>query len=151
MDAGKRRRTRVYVAGPYTKGDVAVNVREAVGASNELLKLGYAPYCPHLTHFWHMLFPGEYRTWTDLDNEWVACCDAMLRIPGESGGADDEVEVAKSLGIPVFFSVEELAGAVPFDIVDARGESDYRSDRPVISQGMTPHMLSPFIKSEPDL
>lgn len=106
-------RTRVYVAGPYTKGDVALNVKEAVRASDELLKLGYAPYCPHLTHFWHMLFEHEYQTWLDLDNEWVTCCDALLRIPGESSGADKEVALAESLGLPVFFSVGELAEAVP--------------------------------------
>ncbi len=106
-------RTRVYVAGPYTKGDVAVNVREAVRVSDELLRLGYAPYCPHLTHFWHMLFPSEYQTWLDLDNEWVTCCDTLLRIPGESSGADKEVALAESLGLPVFFSVKEFADAVP--------------------------------------
>jgi len=106
-------RTRVYVAGPYTKGDVALNVREAVRVSDELLKLGYAPFCPHLTHFWHMLFPHEYQAWLDLDNEWVACCDVLLRIPGESSGADKEAALAESLGIPVFFSIEEFVEAVP--------------------------------------
>lgn len=106
-------RTRVYVAGPYTKGDVALNVREAVRVSDELLKLGYAPYCPHLTHFWHMLFPHKYQVWLDLDNEWVACCDVLLRIPGESSGADKEVALAESLDIPVFFSVEEFTETVP--------------------------------------
>jgi len=106
-------RTRAYVAGPYTKGDVALNVKEAVRASDRLLKLGYAPYCPHLTHFWHMLFEHDYQTWLDLDNEWVTCCDVLLRIPGDSSGADKEVALAESLGIPVFFSVEELFEAVP--------------------------------------
>ena len=106
-------RTRVYVAGPYTKGDVALNVKEAVRASDELLKLGYAPYCPHLTHFWHMLFEHDYQTWLDLDNEWVTCCDALLRIPGDSSGADKEVALAESLGLPVFFSIKDFVEAVP--------------------------------------
>ncbi len=106
-------RMRVYVAGPYTKGDVSLNVKEAVRVSDELLGLGYAPYCPHLTHFWHMLFEHDYQTWIDLDNEWVTCCDALLRIPGESSGADGEVALAESLGLPVLFSVAELAEAVP--------------------------------------
>ncbi len=106
-------RTRVYVAGPYTKGDVALNVKEAVRVSDELLRRGYAPYCPHLTHFWHMLFEHGYQTWLDLDNEWVTCCDALLRIPGDSSGADKEVALAESLGLPVFFSLEEFFEAVP--------------------------------------
>lgn len=35
---------RVYVAGPYTKGDVAVNVRNAYEAANRLADLGFAPF-----------------------------------------------------------------------------------------------------------
>jgi len=106
-------RTRVYVAGPYTKGDVAMNVKEAIRLSDELLRRGYAPYCPHLTHFWHMLFEHDYQTWLDLDNEWLTCCDALLRTPGDSDGADKEVALAESLGLPVFFSVEEFTKTVP--------------------------------------
>lgn len=99
----RNRKTRVYVAGPYTKGDVAVNVREAVRVGDELLNAGFAPYVPHFTHFWHMLFPHPYEDWLDQDNQFLPCCDALLRIPGESGGADKEVELARTLGIPVFF------------------------------------------------
>jgi len=111
MNAGER--TRVYVAGPYSQGDVAINVREAMRMSSELLKLGYAPFCPHLTHFWHMLFPQEYQIWLNLDNEWMTCCDALLRIPGESSGADPEVALAESLGLSVFFSLKDFTKAVP--------------------------------------
>jgi hypothetical protein len=35
-------------------------------------------------------------------------CDAVLRIPGESRGADLECELARTLGIPVFTSVADL-------------------------------------------
>ena len=48
---------RIYIAGPYTNGDVAVNVRTAYEAANQLADLGFAPFVPHATHFWHMLFP----------------------------------------------------------------------------------------------
>jgi hypothetical protein len=47
----------------------------------------------------------------ELDNEWVLRCDALLRLPGESQGADAEVELAKKHGIPVFYSIEELTAA----------------------------------------
>lgn len=42
---------RVYVAGPYTNGDVAVNVRTAYEAADRLADLGFAPFVPHSTHF----------------------------------------------------------------------------------------------------
>ena len=35
-------------------------------------------------------------------------CDAVLRLPGESKGADNEVRVAKANKIPVFYSIDAL-------------------------------------------
>jgi hypothetical protein len=99
---------RVYVAGPYTQGDVAVNVRKAYEAANELADLGFAPFVPHATHFWHMLFPRPYEFWLHLDNQFLSCCDAVLRLPGRSSGADKEVRLAKRLRIPVFKSIDTL-------------------------------------------
>lgn len=99
---------KVYVSGPYTGGDVVLNVRDAVHAADVLLKAGYAPYCPHLSHFWHLLYPHDYEDWLDLDMEWVTACDCMLRIPGISSGADRETEHAIELGQPVFDNISEL-------------------------------------------
>jgi hypothetical protein len=99
---------KVYVAGPYTKGDVAVNVRNAFAAANKLADLGYAPFVPYATHLWHMIFPRPYEFWCDLDNQFLPDCAAVLRLPGESTGSDKEVDLAQSLDIPVFYSVDEL-------------------------------------------
>lgn len=99
---------RVYVAGPYTKGDVAINVRNAYEAANRLADLGFAPFVPHATHFWHMLFPRPYEFWLDLDAQFLPFCEAVLRLPGLSSGADKEVDLARTLGIPVFTEIEEL-------------------------------------------
>lgn len=95
----------VYVAGPYTKGDVARNVATAIEAAETLLNLGHTPFVPHLTHFWHLLYPHPYETWLAYDNVWLMQCDAVLRLPGESAGADAEVCLAVKLGIPVFHSI----------------------------------------------
>ena len=100
---------RIYIAGPYTKGDVAVNVRNAYEAANRLADLGFAPFVAHATHFWHMLFPRPYEFWLDLDSQFLPYCQAVLRLPGPSGGADKEVDFAKKLGIPVFTKIDELA------------------------------------------
>src|SRR5262245_4927589 len=69
-------RAKIYVAGPYSKGDVAVNVRNAFEAANQLADLGFAPFVPHSTHFWHMLFPRPYEFWLTLDNQFLPYCDA---------------------------------------------------------------------------
>jgi hypothetical protein len=105
---GENMIARIYVAGPYTKGDVAVNTRNAFEAASRLADLGFAPFVPHATHFWHMLFPRPYEFWLELDKEFLGCCSGVLRLPGESSGADKELELANELGIPVFTSIEDL-------------------------------------------
>lgn len=106
-------REKVYIAGPYTNGDVAVNVRAAIAAANDLADLGFAPFVPHFTHFWHMLFPRPYEFWLELDNQFLPHCDAILRLPGKSNGADKEVALAESLGIPVFYDIPTLNTSLP--------------------------------------
>ena len=106
-------KTRVYIAGPYSKGDVAVNVRSALAIAERLVDLGYSPYVPHLTHFWHLTFPRPYAFWLEHDMEWLRVCDAVFRIPGDSSGADGEVREAELLGIPVFYDMDALMRALP--------------------------------------
>ena len=38
-------------------------------------------------------------------------CDAVLRLPGESRGADLDVTIARERGIPVYFSLDEIPTA----------------------------------------
>lgn len=99
---------KVYIASPYTLGDVAVNVKKQIDVADELILLGFAPYVPLYSHFQHMVHPRPYETWTKLDLEWVKVCDCLLRLEGESSGADKEVEFARKNGIPVFYSFREL-------------------------------------------
>jgi Domain of unknown function (DUF4406) len=101
-------RGRIYVAGPYTKGDVAVNVARAIEVGHRLMDLGFAPFVPHLSHFQHLQHPRPYEDWMALDLVWLRECDALLRIPGESAGADREVRGANELLIPVFHEIEHL-------------------------------------------
>ncbi|TFD93553.1 DUF4406 domain-containing protein [Cryobacterium lactosi] len=37
-------------------------------------------------------------------------CDGVLRLPGESQGADQDVVIARRLGIPVYTSLDEVPG-----------------------------------------
>jgi hypothetical protein len=94
----------VYIAGPYSKGDVGGNVRTAIHAADFLMKqedLNIVPYVPHLTHLWHMVSPKEYAAWMAYDRRWIVKCDVLIRLEGESGGADDETEFARMHGILV--------------------------------------------------
>ena len=97
---------RVYVAGPYTKGDVEANVRAAIAAGDQLANAGHVPFIPHLTHYWDALHPHPWTFWMDQDFVWLRQCEALVRLPGASKGADMEVADAVKVGIPVFLSVE---------------------------------------------
>ena len=100
---------RIYVAGPYTKGDIAINVRNAIYAGNNLRVLCHTPFVPHLTHLWHMVLPhADIEYWYEYDMEWLAQCEAVFRLPGESVGADREVARAVELGLPVYHSFAEI-------------------------------------------
>lgn len=91
----------VYIAGPYTQGDVAVNVRNAMGAADAVEAVGYAAYVPHLCHFRHLHYPQPYEYWMQQSLSWLAKCDALVLLPGPSAGGAREVVEAVRLGIPV--------------------------------------------------
>jgi hypothetical protein len=99
---------RIYIASPYTIGDQAENVKAQMDAAHRLMEAGFAPFWPLHSHFLHMVHPKPYAVWLDWDLTWLKCCDALLRLPGESAGADNEVGYAEDCNIPVFYSIEEL-------------------------------------------
>jgi len=99
---------KVYIASPYTLGDVAVNVKTQIDCCSTLIDLGYAPFTPLLSHFVHMAHPKKYDDWMKQDLIWISSCDCLLRLPGESSGADKEIEFADGLGLPIYYSIEEL-------------------------------------------
>ena len=108
-----KRRRRVYIAGPMsTSGEPGTNVYHAAYAAAELLRAGFFPFVPHVTWFLHMIRPDvDVELWMRWDRHWLGACDCVLRLSGDSKGADAEVERAHELGIPVYYSVESLIDA----------------------------------------
>lgn len=98
----------VYVAGPMTKGDLLQHVRDAVHAADKIWAAGAIPYVPQVGILYQLISPHTYEDWMQLDFAWLDKCDAVLRMPGESSGADREVQRARFNGQPVFYSVESL-------------------------------------------
>ncbi len=107
------RSLRIYIAGPYTHGDVALNVRQAMEAAVEIIDAGHVPFVPHLYHFLHCCFPQPYEVWMRLDLRWLSCCHALLRLPGDSPGADREADVAVQMGLPIYHDVHQLLDRLP--------------------------------------
>ena len=100
---------KVYIAGPYTIGDPARNVRAQIDCAHDLLERGYNPHIPLLNHYVHIVHPRAYYEWLSVDLEWLLLCDCVLRLKGRSEGADYEVKIAREHHIPVFFDIETLS------------------------------------------
>ena len=104
-----RRKPLVYVAGPYTFPDPCVNTNAMIKVGTRLIEDGVVtPLVPLLTMLWHLVDPHPVEFWYAYDLELLARCDVLLRLPGQSTGADIEVAEAQRLGTPVVFNVEEL-------------------------------------------
>jgi len=104
---------RVYIAGPIVgkPGDVVKdNVDRALLVHYDLVKNGVASYCPHASWYADELAVIRGDTalengYLDQDFAWIDVCDAVLRLDGDSEGADKEVQFAESKGIPVYYSI----------------------------------------------
>lgn len=119
-----KRKPWVYIASAYTKGDTGINVRFQMTVWNLLLEMGCIPIAPLWSHFQHLHIPRPYQDWVDYDNEIIRKCDVLIRLTArervgseiyeqaDSSGADQEVGLALSLGIPVVYSVAELLAYV---------------------------------------
>ena len=103
---------KIYVAGPYSANNphnIQLNVDRAIDIGCELIKRGHNPFIPHLTHYVWLRPEGDfsYDKWCELDVEWLKLCDALYFI-GSSNGANAELELAKKLGLKIFYSLEEV-------------------------------------------
>lgn len=115
----------VLVAGPYRSGtnDNPVLIASNLAAMNrvalQLFRAGHLPVLGEWSALPLIQTAGSKNRGDEIFNEifhpvskmLVRHCDACLRIGGPSAGADAMVELARSYGQPIFYSVEELAGA----------------------------------------
>jgi hypothetical protein len=118
----------VYIASPYTRGDVAINTHFQCEVFDRLMSDGKVwPVAPLWSHFQHTVFPRPYQEWIDYDQALLHLYDACLRLAAEiphlnykqweSNGADNEVKTFQRLSKPVFHSVADL-----YAWVDQRGK-----------------------------
>lgn len=104
-------RKRVYVAGPISKGNLQENIDKAARAGVSLLTSGFAVYIPHLSALIEpdaLVGTPRYEEWLENDFAWIEKSDAVLRLDGESAGADREVAYARDRGVLTFYSVDDI-------------------------------------------
>ena len=105
----------IMIAGPYRSGgggpDMhARRLRELNGAAHAVFRKGHIPVIGV-----NMALPvigrrgrAALRGADDADLALAERCDGVLRMGGKSDGADPEVELIRSRGGAVFFSLEEV-------------------------------------------
>jgi len=98
----------IYIASPYSTGDKLENVTRQIEMAHILLDYGYAALWPLSSHYLELFRSRPYDEWLEMDFALLSRCDALLRLEGESIGADLEMKEAARLGIPIVFSVDEL-------------------------------------------
>lgn len=103
----------VYIAGPYTQGNINFNVDMAIRFGDFIEDLGFTVYIPHLTHFWEERYYHPVEFWYEHDLKWLAKCDILFRISGPSVEADNEERFAREHGITVIYTIDELMALIP--------------------------------------
>ena len=96
------RKAVIYLACPMTIGGFSYNTRACLEVANRLMAKGYCPIPPVLTYLWNLYSPKTHEDWLQHDFALIAVCDGVLRLKGESVGADREIEYAKGIGVDTF-------------------------------------------------
>lgn len=116
------KRMIILIAGPYRSGTgddphkMAENLRRLEEASWPIFNKGHIPMIGEWVALpiWHtaggkqvgdalydaILHPTAGRL--------IERCDAILRLPGESKGADNDVRLAHERGIPVYYALDDI-------------------------------------------
>jgi hypothetical protein len=116
----------ILIAGPYRSGTgddpdkLAANLRALEAAAWPVFRAGHVPMIgewvalPVLSSAGadgladplaeQVMYPTAHRL--------LQHCDGVLRLPGDSRGADQDVAIARERGIPVWHAVEEIPGYV---------------------------------------
>lgn len=126
---------RIYIAAPYSKGVPDKVMVDVIDAAEALAAAGWAPFIPHtMTFLWAVRHQHPVEYWYAFDLEWLRACDALVRLPGESKGADAEVAFALNLGLAVYRTVEDAVQAT----VVGKKWATYAHELPPLGGGAHP-------------
>jgi len=116
----------ILIAGPYRSGTgddpekMAANLERLEEPSPALFAAGHVPMIGEWVALpvWHAA--GGAKIGDDLYEEifhptagrLLQLCEGVLRLPGASKGADNDVRIANERGIPVWHRLEDVPGVI---------------------------------------
>jgi hypothetical protein len=116
----------ILIAGPYasgTGGDPVLmreNLDRLEGAAWPLFRAGHIPMIGEWVALPVLRSAGASGPDDPLADDvlyptarrLLQHCDAVLRLPGESRGADQDVEIARERGLPVYTALSDVPGVM---------------------------------------
>jgi hypothetical protein len=114
----------ILIAGPYRSGTnddpvrMAENLKRLEEPSYALFRAGHVPMIGEWVAIpvWRAgggASVGDERydeVFHPVAGRLLALCEGVLRLPGDSKGADNDVAIARARGIPVWYDLNEVPG-----------------------------------------
>lgn len=112
----------ILIAGPYRSGTgddadkIAANLKKLEDAALSLWGMGHLPVVAEWISLPLIKKMGSKETgdsvWQDfaypVADRLLSHCNAVLRLPGESKGADGDVAQAKLLGLDIYTDISQI-------------------------------------------
>lgn len=120
----KKTTLTILIAGPYRSGTnddpklMRQNLEKLESAALTLFRAGHIPLIGEWLALPLLKMAGSKKPGDKIYQEisypvahrLIGKCDAILRMDGQSTGADNDVKVARELGLPVYYRIEEIIG-----------------------------------------
>tara|TARA_R110000868_G_scaffold124959_4_gene330130 strand:- start:64351 stop:64710 length:360 start_codon:yes stop_codon:yes gene_type:complete len=115
----------ILIAGPYRSGTnndlnlIKKNMDKLESVALPIFQKGHIPMIGEWVANPLIELAGSKEVGDSIFNEiqyptahrLLSKCDAILRIEGESKGADQDVKIAKELGLKVYYSLKDIPDA----------------------------------------
>jgi hypothetical protein len=112
----------ILIAGPYRSGTnddpvlIAENLHRLESFALPIYRAGHIPMIGEWVALPIMKQAGSVSLGDSIASEYLypvasrllERCDAVLRIEGQSKGADEDVRLARERGLPVYFRIEDV-------------------------------------------
>ena len=112
----------ILIAGPYRGGTnddpvlIQKNLENLEAMALPIFRKGHIPMIGEWVALPLLKSAGSKeigdKVWDEIQypvaHRILRKCDAVLRIPGESNGADNDVKLARELGLKIYFNHEDI-------------------------------------------
>jgi hypothetical protein len=115
----------ILIAGPYRSGTnddpvlINQNLRNLEAMALPIFQKGHVPMIGEWVAIPLLRLAGSQKPgdaiWNEIQypvaHRLLEKCDAILRIPGASKGADQDIKIAKERGLKVYYHLDEIPNA----------------------------------------